>query len=71
MDPDRRRRLMALAHLHDEWQRRHGIDDVDFTPDGADDSDNRRSPTLEQEWEFERRAREIFGQDPETGRYRD
>jgi hypothetical protein len=70
IDPERRRKLMELGRLHDEWQAKHKIDDADYTPNGAD-GDDRKSPTLDQEWEFERRAREIFGQDPETGRYRD
>lgn len=66
--PERRRKLMELARVHDEWQARHGIDDADFTPDGAS-SGRRRTPTPEQEWELERRTREILGQDPDTGRY--
>ncbi|GAB3160505.1 hypothetical protein GCM10027290_66620 [Micromonospora sonneratiae] len=70
MDPERRRKLMELARLQDEWQERHQLDDVEFTPDGAD-GDQRRTPTLEQQWEYERRAREILGQDPDTGLYRD
>ena len=68
MDPERRRKLAELARLHDEWQTRHGIDDEEFTPDGAD-SDQRRAPTPEQEREYVRHAREIMGQDPDTGRY--
>lgn len=70
MDPERRRKLAELALLHEEWQARHGIDDEEFTPEGAD-SEHRRSPTPEQTQEFMRRARSILGQDPETGRYLD
>lgn len=69
-DPERRRKLVELGKLHDEWQAKYEIDDAEYTPNGAD-GDNRKSPTLEQLWEFEKRAREIFGQDPETGLYRD
>jgi hypothetical protein len=70
MDPERRRKLAELARVHEEWQARHGIDDAEFTPDGAE-SDRRRSPTPEQEWELVRRTREVLGQDPETGHYLD
>jgi hypothetical protein len=69
-DPERRRKLIELNRLQTEWQDKYGIDDAEYTPNGAE-GDNRRSPTLEQVWEFERKAREIFGQDPETGRYRE
>lgn len=70
IDPERRRKLIALGRLQDEWQATHDIDDAEYTPGGAT-GENRRSPTPEQVWEFERRAREIFGQDPDTGRYRE
>ena len=70
MNPERRRKLKELARLHSEWQARHGIDDADYVPEGSD-SDNRRSPTPKQLWEYMRQAREIVGQDPETGRYVD
>ncbi|GAA4459100.1 hypothetical protein [Phytohabitans houttuyneae] len=68
MDPERRRKLMELARVHDEWQARYGIDDADFTPDGSD-SERRRTPTPDQVWELERRTRVVLGQDPDTGRY--
>jgi hypothetical protein len=70
MDPEERRKLMELARIHDEWQQKYEIDDAEWTPDGAD-GPNRRSPTIEQQWEYVRKAREIAGQDPETGRYLD
>jgi len=70
MDPERRRRLMELSRWREEWAEKHGIDDIDWTPDGAD-GPNRRTPTPEQAWEYVRRAREICGQDPQTGRYLD
>jgi hypothetical protein len=66
MNPERRRKAMAMARLHDEWVAKYEIDDVRYTPDGADGK-NRRSPTREQEWEFVRQARELLGQDPDTG----
>jgi len=70
MDPERRRKVKELARLHEEWQARHDIDDADYVSDGSG-SDDRRSPTPEQMWEFVREARRIVGQDPETGRYLD
>jgi hypothetical protein len=69
MDPERRRKLMELAEWHREWQKNHGVDDVEFVPENADDYPDRRYPTPEQDREFMRRAREILGQDPDTGRY--
>jgi hypothetical protein len=59
MDSERRRKMMALARLQDEWQAKCQIDDADCTPDGAD-GDNRRSPTPEQEWEFVRHAGDLW-----------
>jgi hypothetical protein len=70
VNPERRRKTMELARLHDEWAAKYQIDDADHTPDGAD-GENRQSPTPEQEWEFVRQAREALGQDPDTGLYRD
>ncbi len=64
MDPERRRRLTELARLHDDWQRRHGIDE-------AEPGDAGRRPAVEQEREFTTRARQVLGLDPETGHYRD
>ncbi|MBO0871538.1 MAG: hypothetical protein J2P15_23550 [Micromonosporaceae bacterium] len=69
MDPERRRRLMELARWREEWQTKYGIDDVEFIPDDAPVTPDVRFPTAEQEWEYVRRAREILGLDPETGRY--
>ena len=66
--PERRRRLVELARWHDEWQRRHGVDDVEFTPEDAADHPERHYPDAAAEREFVHRAREILGQDPETGR---
>ena len=68
VDPQRQRRMLALHKLQREWEEKYEIDDAEYTVGGAT-GDNRRSPTLEQVWEFERKAREILGQDPETGRY--
>lgn len=59
IDPERRRKLAELARLHDEWQARYGIDDEEFTPDGAD-SENRRAPSPEQERELVDRTRELM-----------
>jgi hypothetical protein len=69
MDPERRRRLMELDRWRREWQEKYQIDDIEFIEPGAQVSPNVRYPTAEQEWEYVRRAREIMGQDPETGRY--
>jgi hypothetical protein len=69
MDPERRRMLMELAAWHREWQTRHDVDDVEFVPEDAADHPERKYPTAEAEREFMHRAREIMGQDPETGRY--
>ena len=71
MDPERRRRLMELARWHDEWQDRHGIDDVEFAPEDTAADPARAYPTAEADREFMHRAREILGQDPRTGRYRE
>ncbi|HKT03696.1 MAG TPA: hypothetical protein VJT31_29565 [Rugosimonospora sp.] len=71
MDPERRRKLMELARWHDEWQAKHGVDDVEFVPEDAADHPERGYPTAEAEREYMHRAREILGQDPETGRYRE
>jgi hypothetical protein len=46
MDPERSRMSMELARWHDAGQQRHGIDDADWTPEGAE-GDNRRGPTVE------------------------
>ncbi|BCJ68643.1 hypothetical protein [Polymorphospora rubra] len=70
MDPARRRRLQELARIHDRWQAEHGIDDAEFTPDGAD-SARRRTPSPEAERELMARSRAVMGLDPETGHYRD
>ena len=67
MDPERSRRLMELARWHDEWQQRHGVDDTEWTPEGATAEDRKRSPSPEAEREYMTRAREIMGLDPETG----
>jgi hypothetical protein len=64
MDPELRRRLMALARWHDEWVARYGIDDVEWVPEGSEV--NRRSPTPEQELEFYREADRIMGRRPAT-----
>jgi hypothetical protein len=69
MDPERRRKLMELAAWHREWRGKHGVDDVEFVPDDAADHPDRRYPSPEQDREFMRRAREIMGQDPDTGLY--
>jgi hypothetical protein len=42
---------------------------VEFVPEDAADHPERKYPTAEAEREFMHRAREIMGQDPETGRY--
>lgn len=63
ISPALRRKLMALARLHDEWQRKYGIDDAEHIPEGSD-SENRRSPTREQELEFYREANKIMGRRP-------
>lgn len=70
MDPERRRRLQAIDRWREEWAATYGIDDADWTPDGAT-GPNRRSPTPEQAREYVRRVRELSGQDPDTGRYLD
>ncbi|MEV4843014.1 hypothetical protein AB0K20_07320 [Micromonospora matsumotoense] len=70
VDPERQRRLRELAELHARWQATHQVDDVDFTPEGAD-STHRRSPSAQAQREYMRRAREIMGLDPDTGHYRD
>ncbi|QSB16808.1 hypothetical protein JQS43_11280 [Natronosporangium hydrolyticum] len=70
MDPERKRKLKELARVHAEWQAQHGVDDEEHTPVGAAAPQGRRPPTPEQEAEFWRRASEVMGYDPETGRYR-
>ncbi|MEU7958721.1 hypothetical protein ACN267_29875 [Micromonospora sp. WMMD734] len=70
VDPERQRRLRELAELHARWQATHRVDDVDFTPEGAD-SAQRRSPSAQAQREYMRQAREIMGLDPDTGHYRD
>ncbi len=69
MDPERRRMMMELAAWHREWQARHDVDDVEFVPEDAADQPGSRYPSAEADREFMHRAREILGQDPETGRY--
>jgi hypothetical protein len=69
MDPERRRRLMELARWREEWQTKHGIDDAESIPDDVPVDPDVRFPTGEQDWEYTRKAREILGLDPETGRY--
>lgn len=56
ISPERRRRLAELGRWHSEWVRRHGFD-LD---------DERATPELVAE--YQRRADEILGLDPETGR---
>lgn len=70
MDPARRRRLQDLARVHARWQAEHGIDDAEFTPDGAD-SAHRRGPSPEAERELMVRSRVAMGLDPVTGHYPD
>jgi hypothetical protein len=55
ISPERRRRQSELSRWHAEWTARHGFD--------LDDD----AATPEAIAEYERRAREIFGLDPETG----
>jgi hypothetical protein len=71
MDPERRRRLMELARWREEWQTKHDVDDVEFAPQDAGTDPDRKYPSPEAEREFIRRAREIMGQDPDTGLYRE
>jgi hypothetical protein len=69
MNPERRRMLEELAAWHDEWQAKHDVEDVEFVPEDAADQPERKYPSAEAEREFMHRARQILGQDPETGRY--
>lgn len=69
MDPERRRMMMELAAWHRKWQAKHDVDDTDLVPEDAADHPERRYPSAEADREFMYRAREILGQDPETGRY--
>jgi len=70
--PTREQRMAALSSWHSEWERRHAAS-TPFRPElhpGEDDYnlhyvDLEASP--EAQSEFTARAREILGQDPETG----
>jgi hypothetical protein len=66
MDPERRRRLLAVDEAQRAWAARYGIDDFEWTEDAAPDRPG-RTPTPEQVAELERTVRELLGQDPETG----
>lgn len=63
MDSERRRKLAELARWHDEWQARHGVDDAEHTPEGAD-PEHARPPSPEAEREYWARAAEIMGGEP-------
>ncbi|MBT8225596.1 MAG: hypothetical protein HKP61_11860 [Dactylosporangium sp.] len=74
--PTRQERLLALSAWHREWEQKH----ADSTPlraeEHPEDSDYYlhhvdMDASPEAQWEFTRRAREIMGLDPETGRLLD
>ncbi|GIG57044.1 hypothetical protein Lfu02_14160 [Longispora fulva] len=71
--PTQEERLRALSAWHAEWSRRHG-GSTPFRPENhPDDADYALhhvdiEASGEAEWEFTRRAREIMGLDPDTGR---
>ena len=64
------RRTRAIRDVREAWADQHGVDDADWTMDGATGPD-RRSPTPEQAWELTRVIREISGQDPDRGEFVD
>jgi hypothetical protein len=68
---ERRRQNLAIARWRREWLDRHGLDEVEHLPAGAEVDPAVRWPTAEQEREFIHGVRRILGQDPETGRYLD
>lgn len=67
MDPERRRRLLAIDEAQRAWQKRHGIISPEWSEDASPDGTG--GPTPEQSAELERELRVICGQNPETGRY--
>ncbi|MGA8112315.1 MAG: hypothetical protein WCA46_01495, partial [Actinocatenispora sp.] len=74
MDPERARKLQALAAWHREWSEKHA-DTADFRPEGYPDAESDYNlhhvdvhPDPAAEAEFMTRARQIMGLDPETGR---
>lgn len=70
IDPERRRKLMAAAKAQRDWEDRHGIVDTEWAEDTSDEERGKR-PTPEQYAELQRIQDEIYGIDPDTGRYRD
>jgi hypothetical protein len=70
MDPERRRRLLAANEAQRTWAEKYGIDDPEWAEDASAERRGRQ-PTADQAAELEQALREIAGQDPDTGRYRD
>lgn len=70
MDPERRRKLLAIDEAQRAWAAKYGIDDYEWTEDRSADRPG-RTPTQDQVAELRRTIRELCGQDPETGLYRD
>jgi hypothetical protein len=67
MDPERRRRLLAVDEATRAWRKRHGITNSEWAEDAS--ASGAGGPTPEQVEELERELRVISGQDPETGLY--
>jgi hypothetical protein len=67
MDPERRRKLLAMDEARRAWQERHGITNPEWAEDASPDGAG--GPTPEQSAELERELRVISGQDPDTGLY--